>query len=192
MVCDLFTTLSVSHTKRRRFAGWLMKGLGRELRWPSRGVIPEFALRDRRKPRKLSVKRASGPTEIGTDHLPNTILNNYRYASRLGWSWKYVTCSFWGEFLLFFGTLVRQYTQRNSYKTTLLRYTSQYTCTVYSSCRNFHSVLTLTKILLYLLHSFQEWIRFFGYLITPFRIKCELKMIADIGQVRIWKEAIVA
>jgi hypothetical protein len=62
---------------------WMMncKGSAIEQSSPVRGTIPAFAWRGWGKPRNISGRIADVPTEIRTEHIPNTCPEGYGYAN---------------------------------------------------------------------------------------------------------------
>jgi hypothetical protein len=58
------------------------KIFGRKQAWPNPDNMPAFIWRDCRKQRRISVRIFGVPGGIGTQHLPNTSPELYRYTSR--------------------------------------------------------------------------------------------------------------
>jgi hypothetical protein len=73
------------------------RGIERKWPWPKWGTIPPFAWKDRRKPRKTSIRETELPTEIRTQHLPNISPERYHCArdttcSCLTFTWHIHLC----------------------------------------------------------------------------------------------------
>jgi hypothetical protein len=79
LICVLYLpTLSISQALYCRKVEWSVSNkleiYGRKRSWPNQGKIPEYSCRHWWKPRKPSVRIASDPAEIQTEHLSNESL----------------------------------------------------------------------------------------------------------------------
>jgi hypothetical protein len=60
------------------------KGFRKKRSWTNHYTISAFALKDRVKLRKTSVRKADAPAEIRTEHVPKTSRKCYRNVNPVG------------------------------------------------------------------------------------------------------------